>query len=216
MIEDLYRRTEHYRARLPRFRFVEGEHFLLLGREYELRFSRRILAFDDAFIVPRGDGEAVKNALEKLYRRLAREMIGRKVREQADRFNLTYRTIRIGGASTRWGSCNRNGDLNFTWKLIQCPEPVVDYVVTHELAHRLELEGRERLTVSGVEDVERFDESTIVMATCVGTMVISGEGLHIGKLSLDGGEMHVDGRIDAVSYEDAPAPRMSLLSRLFG
>ena len=115
MIEDLYRRMEHYRARLPRFRFVEGEHFLLLGREYELRFSRRILAFDDAFIVPRGDGEAVKNALEKLYRRLAREMIGRKVREQADRFNLTYRTIRIGGASTRWGSCNRNGDLNFTW-----------------------------------------------------------------------------------------------------
>ena len=84
------------------------------------------------------------------------------------------------------------------------------------LAHRLELEGRERLTVSGVEDVERFDESTIVMATCAGTMVISGEGLHIGKLSLDGGEMHVDGRIDAVSYEDAPAPRMSLLSRLFG
>ena len=80
------------------------------------------------------------------------------------------------------------------------------------LAHRLELEGRERLTVSGVEDVERFDESTIVMATCAGTMVISGEGLHIGKLSLDGGEMHVD----AVSYEDAPAPRMSLLSRLFG
>ena len=73
------------------------------------------------------------------------------------------------------------------------------------LAHRLELEGRERLTVSGVEDVERFDESTIVMATCAGTMVISGEGLHIGKLSLDGGEMHVDGRIDAVSYEDAPA-----------
>lgn len=139
MIEDLYRRTEHYRARLPRFRFVEGEHFLLLGREYELRFSRRILAFDDAFIVPQGDGEAVKNALEKLYRRLAREMIGRKIREQADRFNLTYRTIRIGGASTRWGSCNRNGDLNFTWKLIQCPEPVVDYVVTHELAHRLEL-----------------------------------------------------------------------------
>ena len=84
------------------------------------------------------------------------------------------------------------------------------------LAHRLELEGRERLTVSGVEDVERFDESTIVMATCAGTMGISGEGLHIGKLSLDGGEMHVDGRIDAVSYEDAPAPRMSLLSRLFG
>ena len=54
-------------------------------------------------------------------------------------------------------------------------------------AHRLELVGRERLTVSGVEDVERFDETGIVMSTSAGTLVITGEELHIGKLSLDGG-----------------------------
>lgn len=86
-----------------------------------------------------------------------------------------------------------------------------------ELHHRLELEGRERLTVSGVEDVERFDESCIVMATCVGTLIVSGEELHIGKLSLDGGELHVDGHIDAVTYEESAQQRgASLLSRLFG
>ena len=86
-----------------------------------------------------------------------------------------------------------------------------------ELHHRLELEGRERLTVSGVEDVERFDESCIVMSTCVGTFIISGEELHIGKLSLDGGELHVDGHIDAVTYEESAQQRgASLLSRLFG
>ena len=82
--------------------------------------------------------------------------------------------------------------------------------------HRLELHGRQRLTVSGVEDVERFDENCIVMATCVGTLVVNGEELHIGKLSLDGGELHVDGRIDAVIYEEQPSGRGSLLSRLFG
>ena len=83
--------------------------------------------------------------------------------------------------------------------------------------HRLELEGREKLTVSGVEDVERFDEASIIMSTCAGTLVVTGENLHIGKLSLDGGELHVDGEIDAVTYEDAPAAqRGSLLSRLFG
>ena len=54
--------------------------------------------------------------------------------------------------------------------------------------HRLTMEGREKLTVGGVEDVERFDESCIVMSTCAGTLVVTGEGLHIGKLSLDGGE----------------------------
>jgi sporulation protein YabP len=84
------------------------------------------------------------------------------------------------------------------------------------LSHRLEMEGREHLTVSGVEDVERFDENCIVMSTCVGTLVITGEELHIGKLSLDGGELHVDGHIDGISYEEARAERGSLLTRLFG
>jgi len=83
--------------------------------------------------------------------------------------------------------------------------------------HHLELDGREKLTVSGVEDVERFDETCIVMTTSAGALVITGEELHIGKLSLDGGELHVDGRIDAISYEDSPRERGgSLLARLFG
>lgn len=83
-------------------------------------------------------------------------------------------------------------------------------------AHRIELDGRERLTVTGVEDVGRFDENEIVMSTSGGTLVVTGEGLHIGKLSLDGGELHVDGRIDALCYEDMPTRHGGLLSRLFG
>lgn len=81
--------------------------------------------------------------------------------------------------------------------------------------HRLTLEGREKLTVSGVEDVERFDEGCIVMSTCAGTLVVTGEGLHIGKLSLDGGELHVDGHIDSITYEDQQPSRGGLFNRLF-
>ena len=84
------------------------------------------------------------------------------------------------------------------------------------LPHRLELDGRERLQITGVEDVERFDEQCIVMRTDVGTLVVAGEGLHIGKLSLDGGELQVDGRIDTLTYEETPASRGSLLRRLLG
>lgn len=90
-----------------------------------------------------------------------------------------------------------------------------DYTMP-QAAHRLELDGRERLTVSGVEDVERFDESGIIMSTAVGTLVITGEDLHIGKLSLDGGELHVDGRIDSLTYEDQGPRRGGFFSRLFG
>ena len=83
-------------------------------------------------------------------------------------------------------------------------------------AHRLELTGREKLTVSGVEDVERFDESAIIMTTTAGTLVISGAELHIGRLSLDGGELHVDGQIDSIAYDDGGRERGGLFSRLFG
>lgn len=84
-------------------------------------------------------------------------------------------------------------------------------------AHRLTMEGREKLIVSGVEDVDRFDENEIVMHTADGTLIVTGEGLHIDKLSLDGGELHVDGRVDALTYEDAGAVRGGgLLARLFG
>ena len=82
--------------------------------------------------------------------------------------------------------------------------------------HRLELDGRERLVVSGVEDVERYDESGIVMSTSAGILTVTGEGLHIGKLSLDGGELHVDGRIDSLTYEDPALGGGGLLRRLFG
>lgn len=82
--------------------------------------------------------------------------------------------------------------------------------------HRLELIGREKLVVGGVEDVDRFDESSIIMSTAAGTLIITGENLHIGKLSLDGGELHVDGRIDSLTYEDEGHGGGGFFSRLFG
>ena len=83
-------------------------------------------------------------------------------------------------------------------------------------AHRLELTGRERLVISGVEDVERFDETGIIMSTAAGTLIVTGEDLHIGKLSLDGGELHVDGHIEGINYEEPAQPRRGMFSRLFG
>ena len=91
-----------------------------------------------------------------------------------------------------------------------------DFNTVPAAVHRLELVGRGRLVVSGVEDVDRFDETGIVMSTTAGTLVVTGEDLHIGKLSLDGGELHVDGRIDSVTYEDQGQSRGGFFSRLFG
>lgn len=91
-----------------------------------------------------------------------------------------------------------------------------DYNTMPAAGHHLELEGREKLTVSGVEDVERFDETGIVMTTSAGTLVVTGDQLHIGKLSLEGGELHVEGRIDSISYEDGPQAQGGFFRRLLG
>jgi sporulation protein YabP len=109
---------------------------------------------------------------------------------------------------------------------MSCPN-IQDYIKPGCRAHLVGIGGvsmaplaemlrGERLTVTGVEDVDRFDETGIVMSTSAGTLVITGENLHIGKLSLDGGELHVDGRIDVVSYEDDGAAQGGFFSRLFG
>ena len=58
-------------------------------------------------------------------------------------------------------------------------------------AHRIVLSDRQHLAVSGVEGVESFDEATIVLTTSEGSLIVRGEGLHIEKLSLDGGDLLV-------------------------
>ena len=80
--------------------------------------------------------------------------------------------------------------------------------------HHIMMEERSSLTVSGVSDVERFDENEIVMSTSKGTLVVTGEDLHIEKLSLDGGDLKVEGNIDALTYEESRRERGGLLARL--
>ncbi len=84
------------------------------------------------------------------------------------------------------------------------------------MPHHIVLDGRSSLSVSGVEEVESFDETTIVMNTVKGTLVVRGEGLHIEKLSLDGGDLKVEGTVDCLTYEDDGREKGGFLARLLG
>jgi len=84
-----------------------------------------------------------------------------------------------------------------------------------ELPHNVIMEGREKLSVSGVEDVESFDEETIVLHTTKGLLVVRGKELHIEKLSLDGGDLSVEGRIESLKYEEDKQAKGGLMARLF-
>ena len=83
------------------------------------------------------------------------------------------------------------------------------------VGHKVTLVDRKRLEITGVIEVESFDENSIVMSTSQGDLTVRGEGLHIETLSLDGGALKVDGTVESLTYEDSVDDRGSLWSRLF-
>jgi predicted metal-dependent hydrolase len=78
-------------------------------------------------------------ALQKWYREEAQKKIGGMVEELSDRMNLTYNRVTLKGQKSIWGSCSCRHNLNFNWRLLMTPEPVIEYVLVHELAHLKEM-----------------------------------------------------------------------------
>ena len=71
--------------------------------------------------------------------------------------------------------------------------------------HRLTLNDRRQLTVTGVTEVVSFDENAVLLRTELGELLVQGNGLQLRQLSLEGGQVAVDGTVTAMSYEE-PRP----------
>ena len=80
--------------------------------------------------------------------------------------------------------------------------------------HNLTLEERNKLTVCGVSDIGGYDEQTIVAQTEQGELTVKGENLHIIRMSVDMGELQVEGNIISMHYSE-PQPSGGFFSRLF-
>lgn len=86
---------------------------------------------------------------------------------------------------------------------------------TVKLPHNLILEGRKKLTLTGVSDVDSFDDRTVVAYTSYGELTIKGKDLHVSKLSLESGELSLDGEISSMVYSDSHETSGSFFSKLF-
>ena len=69
------------------------------------------------------------------------------------------------------------------------------------LPHKLSLDQRKSLTMTGVNEVVSFDENTVVLKTGLGMLVVQGQQLQLKTLTLDGGNVAVEGEISSLSYE---------------
>jgi len=90
--------------------------------------------------------------------------------------------------------------------------------VTRTRAHTVILDNRERVTITGVEDVDSFNEEEVILVTELGYITVTGQDLHITKLNLDEGQLIVEGFILGLDYsdhEDLRTKSAGLFSRIF-
>ena len=77
------------------------------------------------------------------------------------------------------------------------------------LSHKLELYNREKGTMTGILDVISFDEHTIVLDTDMGFLTIKGKDLHVSRLSLEKGEVDLEGNVESLVYSANESYRKS-------
>ncbi|KYO65524.1 M48 family metallopeptidase [Thermovenabulum gondwanense] len=122
----------------PEKKFTADEDFLYLGRSYKLKIVDELkepFVFNDAFFLSKDALPFAREIFIKWYKKEAYKKIYERTSEFAKKYGFKYNKINITNAQKRWGSCSPNGNLNFSWRLIMAPLPVVDYVIIHELIH---------------------------------------------------------------------------------
>jgi predicted metal-dependent hydrolase len=107
-----------------------GRDLALAPRPGRTRVHRR----GDELLVP-ADPQLARAAVERWYRRAARDEIGPRLDVAAGALGCSYTALTIRNQRTRWGSCSSSGALSFNWRLLLAPEAVLDYVVWHEACH---------------------------------------------------------------------------------
>lgn len=129
-------------------RFVSGETFLYLGRQYRLKVQPEARPAAEARLkngwllveVPEDAPEEtrpglVKKRLVAWYRRHAAERLPERVSWWNERLTLNPAGVLIRSQEKRWASCDPTGVLRFNWRIVQASLRLVDYVVVHELIH---------------------------------------------------------------------------------
>jgi predicted metal-dependent hydrolase len=143
-IERTLRQYRAAEASLPPVRLENGGEIPYLGLRLPIRVNvepertrpgvaRRGAMLHVGVMEPGED--AIRDALTRWYRRQARIEIAERLDWATLRAGSRYAKLQIRDPSSRWASCSSTGAMSFSWRLLLAPEPVLAYVVEHEVAH---------------------------------------------------------------------------------
>ena len=152
-------------AMLPAEPFVSGASVPFEGDDVRLEWrpdAARTPKLADGVLVSGGPTEGFSRRIESFFKRRAVETLSLETQEIAEKAGVTLRSVSVGDADTRWGSCSSSGRIRYSWRLILAPRQVRRYVVAHEVAHLVHLDhGRafkalERKLFEGDADAARL------------------------------------------------------------
>jgi predicted metal-dependent hydrolase len=144
--------------------YEEGEIFWFLGRPYPLHIVDSAgdgIQRTDRLCVSHTIKPDIRSGIQRWYRKEAYKEIHSRCMWFSMMTGYSPSSVRITDACQRWGSCNHRGGLNFSWRLIQAPLGIVDYVIVHELVHLRQPDHSRRFWVKVKElmpDYERRRE----------------------------------------------------------
>jgi predicted metal-dependent hydrolase len=150
----ILRKLAEYEKARPRYAercLEDGDTVPYLGRELSVVIQRSAansgsvrLERDRLIVNPGSNNSDIGMPLERWYRERAAGLLRIMADEISAGIGVKYRRLTIRGQRTRWGSCSHKGNLSFNWKLMMAPEAVIEYVVTHEVAHLKEMNHTRR------------------------------------------------------------------------
>jgi len=121
----------------PVHEFKPGEVFYLLGQKLILKYASalKIEAKSGTLHVP--EKKPVQPIIENWYKTQARCYLSKRLDALSKATAIPFRTFRLSGARSCWGSCGPKNSINLTWRLIMAEPSAIDYVIVHELCHIL-------------------------------------------------------------------------------
>ena len=124
-----------------RIPMIDGSIVPILGTPHQIVqvASGRPVSHENGEIRVTGSPDHTARRVRDYLRRLALCEIAPRAEMFAEQVNRSIAKISIRDPKTRWASCSSSGDLSFSWRLILAPEPILSYVVAHEIAHRVEM-----------------------------------------------------------------------------
>lgn len=127
--------------RVPLRDFCDGESLSIMGKTRTIihREGRGLTRIEGEAIIVHGARAHLHRRVRDFLKKHAAEVFAARVRQKNEILGLQATEIRVIDPKTRWGSCSPDGRLMFSWRVILAPEEVLDYLVAHEVAHRVHL-----------------------------------------------------------------------------